>query len=365
MYKENNKDDDRPIASVGFQVSHSDVHSITGYCAAEMAFEEANQRGDLPFKIKLVPLVDKYDPELARRVAREFVDDVSAVGVLGPLWSSGAVANQDIYHDAGMAQLTSEASSPLLTNKGYDNFFRLVANDEYQGRDLARAAKLYLEAERIAVLHDNTAWGKPIAEIFAAEAERLGSKPVFFRGFGNREEQLKFDDLVQATINSQPDLIYFAVYWNKAHIIAHKLRYAGSTATFLGSDALKPFAFLEVPSLDVVKPYHSLAGVDIRIKPSAREFLKDFASRYPLMLDAPQYAAEAFDCASLLIEAMKRAGEVDRAKVLEALQGIDNFAGAIGPIRFDENGDLVDPEIGLYQCENGLRKYIGAIRDLV
>jgi hypothetical protein len=39
--------------------------------------------------------------------------------------------------------------------------------------------------------------------------------------------------------------------------------------------------------------------------------------------------------------------------------------GAIGPIELDENGDLVNPEPKLYQCVDGLRKYIGVIRDLV
>jgi branched-chain amino acid transport system substrate-binding protein len=319
----------------------------------------------LPFPISLVPIVDRRDPATAREAAAAFAVDEHALAVLGPLNSDMALATQDVYREADLAQLTSEASSPLLTSRGYDNFFRLVANDEHQGRALARVAVRFLQAKRIVVLHDNSGWGRPIAEIFAAAAERLGSAPLLLRGFGEREMALDFDDLVAEAHRQEPDLIYFAVYWNKAHIIAHKLRYLGATATFLGSDALKPYAFLEVPSLDPVAPYHSLAGIDMRLKPSAREFLARFAARYPLMLTAPQYAAEAYDCASLLLEAIRRAGVGDRAAVLTALRGIEGFAGAVGPITFDDHGDLVDPEIGLYQCQDGLRRYIGAVRDLV
>ena len=223
----------------------------------------------------------------------------------------------------------------------------------------------HIGASRIAVLHDGSGWGRPIAAIFAAEAERLGRPPELVYGFGDRERALDFDDLVATTLQAAPDLVYFAVYWNKAHIIAHKLRFGGSRATFLGSDALKPFAFLEVPSLDPVPPYHSLAGIDMRLKPSARPFLRAFAASYPLLLAAPQYAAEAYDCASLLLEAIRRGGGSDRAAVLTALRGIRGFSGAIGPIAFDDHGDLVDPEIGLYQCLDGQRRAIGAIRDLV
>jgi ABC-type branched-subunit amino acid transport system substrate-binding protein len=51
--------------------------------------------------------------------------------------------------------------------------------------------------------------------------------------------------------------------------------------------------------------------------------------------------------------------------VLKELQGIKTFEGVIGRIKFDDNGDLVDPEIGLYQCVNGLRKYVGKVSDLI
>ena len=353
------------VARIGFEVPDRNIHDVTGFCAAEMAIETANESLGLPFRIELVPLVDNRDPERARQVAREFCADPAAVGVLGPLNSAMAVANQDIYHEAGMAQLTSEASSPLLTSRGYRNFRRLVANDEIQGRALAQVAVLYLKCQRLAVLDDATAWGKPIATVFSGEAERLGTKPLVWSSFGEAEGRLDFDRMVQAVLDANPDLVCFAIYWNKAHIIAHKLRYAGLKAVFLGSDALKPFPFLEVPSLDVVKPYHTLAGVDMRIKPSAQTFFRAFAVRHPMLLVAPQYAAEAYDCASLLVEALRRAGTVDRGKVLEELQNLGTFEGTIGTIRFDENGDLVNPHIGLYQCVDGLRKYVGAVQDLV
>ena len=355
----------KPTARVGFQLSDPNVHDITGYCAAEMAIEKANAEWNLPFTVELVPVIDQRDEQISRKAAGQFVDDPLAVGMLGPINSAMAVITQDIYNASGLAQLSSEASSPLLTSRGYNNFFRLVANDEVQGRELGKAAVKYLKGQRIAVLSDNTAWGKPIAEIFSAEAERLGSKPALMYFFGEKEERLDFDEIVQTTLDCKPDLVYFAVYWNKAHILAHRLRVCGLKAVYLGSDALKPYAFLEVPSLDDVSPYHSLAGIDMRIKPTARAFYEAFAVKFPMLLVAPQYAPEAYDAASLLLEAMRRAGDVDRGKVLKELQNIGTYQGSVGEIRFDEKGDLVGAEIGLYQCIDGLRHYIGSLRDLI
>jgi len=355
----------RVTGQIGFSVPSPDTEWVTGYCAAQLAIDQANAAGDLPVRLELVPVAESKDPEEARRLARTFAERPTALGVLGPLNSDAALATQEVYHAAGLTQLTSEASSPLLTSRGFDNFFRLVANDEYQGRSLAQVAVHYLHAQRIAVIHDNSGWGRPIAEIFAAEAERLGRPPVSMIGFGEAEQRLEFDQLVARTAAANPDLVYYAVYWNKAHLIAHKLRYLGVAATFLGSDALKPFVFLEVPSLDTVKPYHTLAGVDMRLKPSARAFFEAFALRYSLLLAAPQYAAEAYDCASLLIDAVRQSGSAERGAVLQAVWAQREYTGAIGTFRFDERGDLVTPEISLYQCEDGLRRYIGSVHDLV
>ena len=355
----------RPIAKIGFQLPEPEVHDVTGYCAAEMAIADFNARDAVPFTVELVPVIDGRDRDKARAAAARFCADGAAVGMLGPINSDMALTTQDIYAEAGLAQISSEASSPPLTERGYSHFFRLVANDKVQGRALAQAAVGQLKAERIAGLSDDSGWGRPIAEIFAEEARRLGAEPVLEFYFTEREKALDFDAVVDQTMSAAPDLVYFAVYWNKAHIIAHRLRDRGLKAQFLGSDALKPYAFLEVPSLDPVPPRHSLAGIDMRVKQSARAFYDAFAQRYPMLLVAPQYAAEAYDAAGLLLAALEKAGRVDRSAVLEALRAMNGYDGALGSIRFDDHGDLIDPEIGLYSCQDGLRHRLGTIKELV
>jgi len=353
------------IAKIGFELPYEDVRSVTGFCAAEMAIEAFNAAGRVPFKLELVPVIDGAKDEIARPAAQAFADDPAALAMLGPINSDMAYATQDIYNAAGIPQVSSEASSPRLTTRGYTNFFRTVANDEVQGRQLAATAVNYLKGKRIASLSDGSAWGRPIAEIFSNEVRRLGADMVLEHYFTPAETALDFDDLVDKTVAANPDVVYFAVYWNKAHIITHKLRDKGCKAQFLGSDALKPYAFLEVPSLDPSPPHHSLAGIDMRIKPSARTFFEAFAMRYPMLLVAPQYAAEAYDATGVLLEGIAKAGVADRAKVLAAIRERSGHNGALGDIRFGENGDLIDPEIGLYYCKDGIRHHLGAIRDLV
>ncbi|MFT5144094.1 MAG: branched-chain amino acid transport system substrate-binding protein, partial [Thalassolituus oleivorans] len=334
-------------AVIGYQVSGTDPFTVGGYCAATLAVEEANDRGDLPVVVALEPIVDGKNADVARAAAAAFCAREDTVAVVGPGNSAMAVITQAIFREAGLLQLSSEASSPLLTADGHPNFFRTVANDEVQGRALGRVAASYLGAKRIAVLNEDSAWGGPIARIFSEEAARLGSPPVLQHEYSASSAYLDFDALVEATLACEPDLVYFAIYWNQSHIIAHRLRDRGLKAVFLGSDALKPYAFLEVPCLDTEAPYHSLAGIDMRIKPSAKPFLVAFADRFPEMLGAPQYAPEAYDCANLILESMRLSQSTDRTAILDAMHSIDVWPGSIGPVSFDKHGDLMNPDIGL------------------
>jgi branched-chain amino acid transport system substrate-binding protein len=351
--------------TIGFELSNDDVYSVAGYCAAEMAIDQANAAGNLPVEVRLEVIVNGKNRDIARKAASDFVARPDAIAVLGPTNSAMAVISQDIYADAGILQISSEASSPLLTNKGYTHFFRNVANDEVQGRALAQAAVNYIGGQRIAILNEDSAWGEPISAIFAGECRRLGVEPVLHFGYTAKERALDFSDLIEAVVAAKPDLVYFAVYWNQSHIITHILRERGVDAVFLGSDALKPYAFLEVPSRDKQPPYHSLAGIDMMVKPSARQFLVDFAGRYPQMLDSPQYAPEAYDCAGLILECIRRAPELTRAAVLKEMQHFGTYSGALGEISFTETGDLRDPDIGLYRCKDGQRIFIDLIKNLV
>jgi len=351
--------------TIGFELSSDDVYSNAGYCAAEMAIDKANASGSLPVHVNLEVIVNGKDRDISRAAAAAFVAREDAIAVLGPSNSAMAVISQDIYADAQILQMSSEASSPLLTNKGYTHFFRTVANDEVQGRALGQVAAKYLGAKRIAILNEDSAWGEPISKIVADEATRLGSTPVLHYGYGEKERNLDYDELIDAVVEADPDLIYFAVYWNQSHIIAHRLRDRGVKAVFLGSDALKPYAFLEVPSLDTESPYHSLAGIDMMVKPSAKKFLVEFADRFPSMLDSPQYAPEAYDCAEIILECIRRAPEVTVPAVLKEAQNYGSHSGALGEIEFGPEGDLTDPDIGLYRCTNGQRIFIDLVKNLV
>ena len=59
-----------------------------------------------------------------------------------------------------------------------------------------------------------------------------------------------------------------------------------------------------------------------------------------------------YDAVMVFIEAMKRAGSADPAKYLPEI-GKTNYNGVIGPIAFDDKGDLKNGPITIYVVKGG------------
>ncbi|HEV2237415.1 MAG TPA: ABC transporter substrate-binding protein, partial [Ktedonobacterales bacterium] len=97
---------------------------------------------------------------------------------------------------------------------------------------------------------------------------------------------------------------------------------------------------------------------------AAAAFLRSFGLRYPgraVDLDT----AEAYDAAMLLITGINhlvRAGQaVTRSSVLEQVRRVQ-YAGLIGPISFDGNGDIAHGVFTVYRVQRDVWTPIQEIR---
>ena len=81
-----------------------------------------------------------------------------------------------------------------------------------------------------------------------------------------------------------------------------------------------------------------------------RPFLKKFKAQFNA--DVELFAPMGYDAVMVFIDAMKRAGSTDPAKFLPELQKT-NYQGVIGPIAFDDKGDLVNGPLTIYVVKGG------------
>jgi ABC-type branched-subunit amino acid transport system substrate-binding protein len=326
-----------------------------------LAVEQANSRDDLPFVVEVVVGDDKAQVEAAVAVAQRFIADPQVLGVVGTMNSHTSLAAAPLYYRASLTQISPAASNPGLTQHGYCTFFRVMAHDLYQGQEAARYAVQVLAARRIAIIHDSSSFGEPLAQVFTQTSEGLGVSPVLYRGI--QRGQTDFRDLAAAVAAAEPEVIFLAVIEAEGRQLAGQLRQAGVRATLFGTDGLKPSLFLATPGYEVEGPYHTSASTDVRMKPSAAAFAEAYQARYGQLYSI--YTAEAYDAANILIAACARANPSDRPGVLAEVARTRNFPGASGSISFDERGDRLDPVIGILRVTGGVPVFLGVTRDLL
>jgi branched-chain amino acid transport system substrate-binding protein len=333
--------------------------------AVLLAFEEANAAHTLPGATIEVVIYDdsttgRYDPAQAAANARKMVADRQVVAVVGPQYSDAGKAMTPILSEGGLATITPGASNPDLTDPkfaaqyrpaGKPIFFRMVTTDAYQGPNLANYFKNALNMNSVFVLDDGSLYGVGTADAFQARAEQKGIKVLGRDRLDPRATE--YTEVLRKVSQLSPDGLYYGgtqqaggKLVKQAHeIIPNAIKGTGDSLVDRG--ILTTVGF---PSLEGW--YFTDAAPNLMAADKAQDFIK----RYQAMFGLPpyNYAICAYDAALVIIDAMQRltaAGTpVTREAMRDAIQSakVETLQGLVS---FDENGDLTDHTVSLYQVK--------------
>jgi len=102
--------------------------------------------------------------------------------------------------------------------------------------------------------------------------------------------------------------------------------------------------------------YCSLPGIPYEKMPGGAKFIERFGKRFADKDGKPAgiqlYAPYAYDAVMVVVDAVKRAGGAESAKILAELPKT-NYQGVTTTISFDEKGDIKDGAISLYVAKGG------------
>jgi branched-chain amino acid transport system substrate-binding protein len=335
------------VARIALVIStriHGPADTLPTYRGFALAMEDiaaARPAGARPIEWRMFD--DHGDTDLTRKLAAEIVADPSYVAAVGPMGSSEAFANAPIFDEAGLLQVSPCASHPDLCRRGYRTFFRLVPNEEVQGRELARVARHVLGAARVAIVHDEDAFGTTVADNFARGfTDDLGGTIAVRASFS--EQQDTYAEVAAAVAAAGADVVFFGVHSHGGKLVSSAIRAAGVTAPFLGTDGLKTSFYLG--GGDDGEAYHTHTGADFRRLPSAAALRDAYVARWP---EDSTYSPEAYDSALLAVRAIDAATELTRPAVLEAFRALGPQEGVTGTIRFDATGERLGSPVSLYR----------------
>jgi len=317
---------------------------------ARLAVDELNAKGltiaGKPVKLELIGEDDQADPKTATIVAQKLVDS-GVVAVIGHLNSGTTIPASKYYHDAGIVQISPSATAIAYTAQGYKNAFRVMANDEQQGRALGTYAVKSMGAKAVAIIDDRTAYGQGLADEFAKAAKAAGGQ-IVAREYTN-DRATDFTAILTSIKGKSPDLLFFGGMDPQGGPMAQQMKRLGLNVRLLGGDGLQNVNFLKLAGADAEGVTASSPGLPLEAMPGGPAFKTRFEAKYGQI---QVYAPYAYDAVMVLADAMRRADSVEPGKIAAAMPQTDS-QGVTGQIRFDAKGDTTGGAVTLYQVKNG------------
>lgn len=327
---------------------------------AEMAVEDANAAGPVfgTTKIKLIPLDDQHNPTQAVMAANKLAANPNVVAVVGHFNSSCSKAASSIYHETRLAQVSPASTNPEISKQGYDTFFRVCATDDVQAPTAADFVWNKIGSKKIAIIDDQTTYGKGLADEFEKRFKSLGGQVLRHDGITQGEKD--FTPLLTKIKSVKPELVYYGGVYPELALLLRQANKVGLKAKWMGGDGIYDATLIQLASPAITEGvYATMLGVDPHSLPAAQDFVKRYEARHGQI---GSFSAYAYDAANVLIEAIRRAGKKDREAVLKEVRATKDFPGILGPVNFDEKGDAVGKSVGIFQIQNGQFVFLEEIK---
>ena len=313
-----------------------------------LAAAEINRTGGLlGYRVVVRPLDDEADSEVAvaqvDQVRQALSRGERVLAVIGHLNSGQTLAAMELYQDMDLVVITPTASEQSLTERGYDNFFRVNADDGVQAAVDARFLVEKLGARRVAVIFNNTEYGRGLAASLIEELEQRGAQAVL--QLEVEEGQSRYETELAQVQAASPDAIFYAGYEIEAPYLRATLVEAGVTVPMLASDGAFLGATIDEAAGTAEGMYVSAFAPSPRNVADARWVEAYQAVEYR---NPDTYSVNGYVAMQVLAEGVSKADSLDAAAIAAALRQ-NPLETLLNELRYQPNGNLVDAQIWIYQ----------------
>ncbi len=319
---------------------------------AQMAVDEINAAGGVNGqKLELVIGDDACDPKQATAVANKMVSD-KVVFVAGHFCSGSSIPASDIYKEGKILQITPASTNPKLTDdalaKGNTTVFRTCGRDDVQGLTVGNYILKFHKGARIAILHDKSPYGKGVADETKKTLNNGGMREAMYEAYNDTDKD--FTALINKMKQRKIDMIVLGGYHTAAALMIKQSREQGFGAQMVGFDSLETDEFYQLGGA-------ATNGVLESFPPQAEKDPKNAALVKKFMdqkYNPEGYTLFSYAAVKVWAEAANKAKSVDAAKVAAALRS-QNWDSAVGPLSFDQKGDIKNPVYDIYVWKDGKR----------
>jgi len=288
-------------------------------------------------KIELVIADTTTDPKVAASEAERLITKEKVIAILGCYRSADTLPASEVAERYGIPFVAS-AGHPLITGRGFKYVFRAhppVTPTTYWAVDLVKKILGYSTA---AVLCENSAMGQSMYNMSLARAKEVGLTIVHSELYDSKAPDLS--PMLLKVKAAKPDAIIAGSYLTDAVLMVKQMREYDvnvKALVFIGG-GVPSEKFLELAGKDGEYAFiTALWNYDSK-RPSSIEFLKAWQAKYGATSIPDQNAAEAYESAVVLVDAIMRARSTNPDAIRDALTKTQ-LISISGPIEFDARGE--------------------------
>lgn len=291
---------------------------------------------------------DRSDPKEAVTVANQIVSDKKIFAVIGHYNSGCSIPASQVYNKHQLVMITPASTNPKLTRQGFKTVFRVCGTDDVQGYFAANYVLDTLKLNRVAVIHDKTAYGQGVAEEFQKQFLARGGNLLSFDGIDRGDKDFKA--LLTRIKESNPELLYYGGMYVEAGMVSKQAKELGLTVPLFGTDGVYSNEFLRIGGSGTEGDFATMTGLPPEHLPKAGDFMKAYRENYPGE-DIQPFDPMAYEGAMVAIKALA-AANLDRTRMAGVISSTTHD-GILGETSFDEHGDSRNKLISVVRVTDG------------
>jgi branched-chain amino acid transport system substrate-binding protein len=314
---------------------------------AEQAVADLNARGGvLGRQLALEIGDDACDPRQAVSVANQLAGRRVAL-VAGHFCSGSSIPARDVYAEEGVLQISPASTNPRFTDEGKWNTFRVCGRDDQQGQVAGRYIAQNMRDRRVAILHDNSAYGRGLAEETKKALNAAGMQEALFSAYnpGERDYSAIVSRLQQANIG----VVYVGGYHTESGLILRQAKERGMNVTLIGGDALVTNEFWQITGAAGEGTLMTFSS-DPRRRATAAQVVQAFRAKN---VDPEGYVLYTYAAIQIWAAAAARSNGVDPRRIAALLKSGGPWQSVLGEISFTDKGDVTVPDYVFYVWRNG------------
>jgi branched-chain amino acid transport system substrate-binding protein len=225
------------------------------------------------------------------------------------------------------------STNPKLTELGRANVFRVLNRDDTNGVAIGNYLADHWSDAKIAILHDNTIFGKGLAGLAKEQLNRRGVTEALYQAYvpGQNNYGAEIDNLRAAKVA----VAFIGGYHTEIALMARAAGDRGYPVQLVAGLGLttEDFGLIGGPAaegtlfLDVADPRRRVEAAPVVERFRASGFEPD------------GYTLYAYGAVQVWAQGVEEAGSLDPQAVIPSLRE-HQFDTVLGPIDFDDKGDL-------------------------